>query len=50
MSDLSSDNILDSLVNTNATNAHEANVEDHTPEDWESLIDFEMKMSEVQLF
>jgi hypothetical protein len=43
MSDLSLNDTLDPLE---STNTHEANVEDNTPEDWESVIDFEMKNNE----
>jgi hypothetical protein len=42
MSDLSSNDILDTFDHTNA---HDANRVDSTPEDWESIIDFEMKNS-----
>ncbi len=44
MSDLSSNETLDPLENTTSNDAHDANVVDNTPEDWESIIDFEMKM------
>jgi hypothetical protein len=40
MSDLSSNDILDTLEHTNA---HDAIRVDSTPEDWESIIDFETK-------
>jgi hypothetical protein len=40
MSDLSSNDTLDPLEHTNA---HDANRVDTTPEDWESITDFEMK-------
>ncbi len=40
MSDLSSNETLEPLENTNSNDAH---VVDNTPEDWESIIDFEMK-------
>jgi hypothetical protein len=40
MSDLSSNDILDKLEHTNA---HDAIREDSTPQDWESIIDFETK-------
>jgi hypothetical protein len=42
MSDLSSNDILDTFEHTNA---HDANRVASTPEDWESIIDFEMKNS-----
>jgi hypothetical protein len=38
MSDLSSNETLEPLKNTNSNDAHDAN-----SEDWESIIDFEMK-------
>jgi hypothetical protein len=44
MSDLSSNETLDPLENTTSNDAHDANVVDNTPEDWESIIDFEMKI------
>ena len=40
MFDLSSNDILDTLEHTNA---HDAIRVDSTPEDWESIIDFETK-------
>ena len=40
MSDLSSNDILDTLEHTNA---QDANRVDSTPEDWESIIDFETR-------
>ncbi len=43
MSDLSSNDTLDPLENTPPNDARDANVVDNTPEDWESIIDFEMK-------
>jgi hypothetical protein len=43
MSDLSSNETLDPLENTTSNNAQVANVVDNIPEDWESIIDFEMK-------
>ena len=43
MSDLSSNDTLDTLENTISNDAHDANVVDNTPEDWESIIDFDMK-------
>ncbi len=43
MSDLSSNETLDPLENNTSTYAHVANIVDNTPEDWESIIDFEMK-------
>jgi hypothetical protein len=43
MSDLSSNDTLDPLENTTSNDAHDANVVDNTPEDWESIIDFDMK-------
>ena len=43
MSDLSSNDTLDPLENTTPNDARDANVVDNTPEDWESIIDFEMK-------
>jgi hypothetical protein len=43
MSDLSSNDTLDPLENTTSNDAHDANVVDNTPEDWESIIDFNMK-------
>jgi hypothetical protein len=43
MSDLSSNETLDPLENTASNDAYDANVVDNTPEDWESIIDFEMK-------
>ncbi len=45
MSDLSSNETLDPLENTTSNDVHDANVVDNTPEDWESIIDFEMKNS-----
>ncbi len=45
MSDLSSNDTLDPLENTTSNDAHNANVVDNTPEDWESIIDFDMKNS-----
>ncbi len=46
MSDLSSNDILDTFKHTNA---HDANRLGSTPEDWESIIDFEMKTSKKDL-
>ena len=43
MSDLSSNETLDPLENITSNNAQVANVVDNIPEDWESIIDFEMK-------
>jgi hypothetical protein len=44
MSDLiSSNETLDPFENTTSNDAHDANVVDNTPEDWESIIDYEMK-------
>jgi hypothetical protein len=43
MSDLSSNDTLDPLENTTPNDARDANIADNTPEDWESIIDFEMK-------
>ena len=43
MSDLSSNETLDPLEITTSNNAQVANVVDNIPEDWESIIDFEMK-------
>jgi hypothetical protein len=42
MSNVSSNDILDTFENTNA---HDANRVDSSPEDWESITDFEMKNS-----
>jgi hypothetical protein len=46
MSDLSSIDTLDPLK---SLNAQEASIEDNIPEDWESVIDFEMKNDEKLL-
>ncbi len=43
MSDLSSNDTLDPHEKTTPNDARDANVVDNTPEDWESIIDFEMK-------
>ena len=43
MSDLSSNEALNPLENTTSNDAHDANVVDNTPEDWKSIIDFDMK-------
>ena len=43
MSDLSSNETLDPLENNTSTDAHVATLVDNTPEDWEDIIDFEMK-------
>ena len=43
MSDLSSNETLDPLDNITSNNAQVANTVDNVPEDWEDIIDFEMK-------
>ena len=43
MSDLSSNDTLEPLT---SPTAQEANIVDNIPEDWESVIDFEMKENE----
>ena len=43
MSDLSSNETLDPLENNTSTYAHVATLVDNTPEDWEDIVDFEMK-------
>ena len=43
MSDLSSNDTLDPLDSTTPNEARDANIVDNTPDDWESIIDFDMK-------